>query len=267
MSLETDQNVAEQQPQEEEEDAMEDFFNKKAKKGKKKKKKAVEIGGESTETSKTKSKKESTLKVEPQQTEANDGLESTATADEEWREYEEDVKDYSDLKIQNLQISETPIATTDEPEPEYNEAGELLQSKASEGPWNKTLSATQEPQVTVVTPTVMPAEPVKVGAYRPPSMRSGSLADSGLRRMRPGKHQPAPEINNVMDFPTLSAAALDKSPEKGFQVVKGGAKATTVPTTNSGPQPWRSRRQQQQQPSGLRLDNSFSALNSSRNHY
>jgi len=254
MSLETEINVAEQ----EEKDDLEDFFNKKNKKGKKKKKKKnVEIDMAAAET-KLNSKNENS-KPEGQTTEIVD--ENKNADDEEWNDYEEEVKDYSDLKVQNFQISETPVAV-DEPEKEYNEAGELLETKPIEGPWNKTLSAPSEPEV-VSTPTP-PPEPVKTGAYRPPNMRSG---EGGVFKKRTKKQQ-APEINSVMDFPTLSAAAEDKE-EKGFQVVKGGAKPTTstMPTSNSATQPWRSRRQMQQEGSGssLKMSNQFSALNSS--HY
>lgn len=255
MSLEN-----ETKPVEEEKDDLEDFFSKKDKKVKKKKKKK-NVDLDASSDVKSKSKKEETPVV----------LNENKVEDEEWNDFEEETKDYSDLKVQNYQISEEPAAT-EEVEKEYNEAGELMESKTNEvvGPWNKTLSSTQETEV-VSAPTP-PPEPVKTGAYRPPSMRSGG--DSGLMRRQRTKQQQAPEINSVMDFPTLNAAAQDKE-EKGFEVVKSGAKATSICNntssitsssnlSSSATQPWRSRRQLQQASSTLTTSNQFSALNSSR---
>jgi len=258
MSLETDPNLVEQG---EEDDTLEDFFNKKAKKGKKKKKKKVETGTDSATEA-----KESTSKAEPQQAETVVELDNNnKAAEEEWNDYEEEIKDYSDLKIQNLQISE-PVNNPDEPEKEYNEAGELLPSRASEGPWNKKSGGAPVEQP-VVTHAAPPApEPVKSGAYRPPSMRYGDDSGSSMMRKMRMKKQQAPEIDSVMDFPSLAAAVEDKEPEKGFQMVKGGARPTQqTSNTGGGPQPWRSRRQQQEDGSGqLKLGNQFSALNTSR---
>lgn len=261
MSLENE-NAPNFDEKEEEDEDMEMFFSKKkSKKGKKKKQKKAETGeslAEPTPLKQTESNPEG-----EQQASTELYTAETATAEEEWNDYEDQEKDYSDLKIQNLQISETPIANPEEDEREYDESGELVTPKVTEGPWNKTVaSGTNESKPAEPVPVVK-AEPPKVQAYRPPSMRTGG-EESGLRRMARRKQQ-APEINNVMDFPTLDAAMKDNEPQTGFQVVKTGTGARPAQASSTAPggvQPWRSRRQQEmQQASTLKLGNQFSALN------
>ena len=66
--------------------------------------------------------------------------------DDEWREFEEEKKDYTGLKIGNLQIEgEDNIGDgeeEEEPEMEENEAGEMVpKRKVQSGPWKVVTKA------------------------------------------------------------------------------------------------------------------------------
>nr|CAB3229575.1 protein CDV3 homolog [Phallusia mammillata] len=229
--------------------SLDNFFKKKDKKGKKKSKsKKSEPVDDLSEVPKPK-KKETELKKE------GDAQEKVEEKDdqEEWDDFEdESQRDYSDLKIQNLQITETEESNSTVEVPEYNEAGELLPPRQEEGPWRnvKSQDSTPGPAPVVEVKEVAVSEaPKKSGAYRPPQARmSGNLAPMSLKRGR--KQQQAPEINNELDFPSLEAAAKDTVEHKGFEMVKTGNKSTAS---------WRSN-QQQNQTRNIRLDNQFSAL-------
>ena len=70
--------------------------------------------------------------------------------EDEWKEFEEEKKDYTNLKIQNLQINENPSgddAEGEDGEPimEENEAGEMVpRKKQPSGPWTNVQQ--QQPQ-------------------------------------------------------------------------------------------------------------------------
>ncbi|XP_076825654.1 protein CDV3 homolog A-like isoform X2 [Clavelina lepadiformis] len=239
----------------EEDDSLDNFFKKKEKKdkkGKKKKgKKADKVFvagnlGEDAEATKSKKKDTDNKKETDNVVEGN-----TQPEQEEWIDFEdESQRDYSDLKIQNMQISNDGSEAQFSEAPEYDEAGELIPPKQDEGPWNKISAAAQEPAPKPEEPKPEPEPVKKMGAYRPPQARSGgaSLAAAPLRR---GRKQQAPEISNEMDFPSLSAASQDTVSHTGFEVVKTGVKSSV---------PWRSKHQQAQA-SELKLGNQFSALN------
>ena len=76
--------------------------------------------------------------------------------DDEWREFEEEKKDYTGLKIGNLQIEgEDNIGDGEEEEEqemEENEAGEMVpKRKVQAGPW-KVVNQPQPPAVEVSEP-------------------------------------------------------------------------------------------------------------------
>lgn len=61
-------------------------------------------------------------------------------SEEEWNEYQEQIKDYTLLKIQNLTIDNTSNFSDnndkdDEIEFEENEAGEIVPKRKPAGPW------------------------------------------------------------------------------------------------------------------------------------
>jgi hypothetical protein len=77
--------------------------------------------------------------------------------DDEWKEFEEEKKDYTGLKIGNLQIEGEGMAGEGEEEEdqemEENEAGEMVpKRKVQSGPWkmvnqpHPTAAETSEPQ-------------------------------------------------------------------------------------------------------------------------
>uniref|UniRef100_H2YN30 Protein CDV3 homolog n=1 Tax=Ciona savignyi TaxID=51511 RepID=H2YN30_CIOSA len=225
----------------EEEDDLDSFFKKKDKKVKKKKKsKKVD-----TEETGEKLKKETGEKLKKKENEKENELkeiDGNQQEQEEWIDFEdESERDYSDLKIQNLQANDSNETPQSEP-PEYNEAGELLPPKTADGPWNiKQQTATETTKVIEAEP--VKEEPAKPGVYRPPRAR-GPASSNPSRRTR---KQQAPEIDNEMQFPTLAAAAQDNVTHEGFEVVKTGTKTT----------PWRPRETH----SDIKLGNQFAALN------
>lgn len=245
-------------PELDDDDELDSFFKKKSKKDKKKKKKKDKEASGDKDVDGVRPKKK-----DDSQSSKDDKKDDTV---DEWNDFEdESLRDYSDLKIQNMQITEEPLPSN-EPEPEYNEDGELIPPKAEQGPWNKKTAAPVETHSDPID-TLAVDEPKKTGAYRPPGLRSGSgggayrppgLRSEGgglapLRRTRGS--QKAPEISDEMAFPSLSSAAADTESHKGFEVVKNtGAKSV---------QAWRSKRVQSAN-SEVRLGNQFSALSSTR---
>ncbi|XP_039266581.2 protein CDV3 homolog isoform X1 [Styela clava] len=249
-----------------EDDSLDDFFAKKDKGKKGKKKKTKYIATEAL--AKTLEKinagvEEEESKAPKKEKETSDGMKgvNNNVDGEEWHEYEdESERDYSDLKIQNFQISEQQEIEP-EPEPQYNDEGELIPPKEAEGPWKNVTKETSQSPAPEPAPMRKPeptSEPaVTKSVYRPPHSRmtpsSGGTPSSGIqpgsgRRRRP---QEAPVINSEIDFPSLASAVQDTEHHVGFETVKSGAKSI-------------SRSQQQQQNSsqsaGLTLGNQFAAL-------
>jgi hypothetical protein len=71
--------------------------------------------------------------------------------DDEWKEFEEEKKDYTGLKIGNLQIEGEGMSGEGEEEEdqemEENEAGEMVpKRKVQSGPWKMVNPETPEPQ-------------------------------------------------------------------------------------------------------------------------
>jgi len=173
--------------------------------------------------------------------------------DDEWRDFEEEKeKDYSGLKIQNLQITESK---DDEFERERNEErdedGDLIKMRdSSSGPWNKSAGAAAAPveEKPPTPPPVVEVEPKdeekKPAVYRPPHQRSG--ASSATSSSAKGRHsnKTAPEISSDFHFPSLSAAADNTKPskkgdrtpesERGFESVKRGSR-TSEDVSSRGP--------------------------------
>merc|ERR1712096_262934 len=111
-------------------------MGKKTKKTKKKKKKAAEKGDALTnEGDNQELAKQEEAEITPKEKE---------TEDDEWNDYEEEVKDYSVLKVKNLEIEEEERSEQVEEEKEYNESGELVEPRNEEGPWNRSMSEVQE---------------------------------------------------------------------------------------------------------------------------
>lgn len=185
---------------------LDDFFAKKDRK-----KKSVKKFATAEEMAKKlddgKQKSEVRPKKERPAQEGEEG--GRAGEEEEWKEYEEPVKDYTGLKIQVLQGGPAPEAQTasEESAPEGGK---------TKGPWNKPQQ--QEP----VAPPPEPEKPKEVKpastAYVPPVARQVQRAEP-LRR-HANKH--APDIHSDDSFPVLGAAAAGLRRDGGWSTAPGG---------------------------------------------
>jgi len=174
--------------------------------------------------------------------------------DEEWLDYRENNKDYTNLKIENLTIEE-PVKEEEE-ETEINEDGEVVKkAKDESGPWNKDKVAGGA-QVVVVEEAPQEQEPsssmpnVVGGSYVPPHMRGqpagGASPAAETRRQPPRRMRAAPDISSEVYFPSLSSAAEDTAPkgawgkklvkeEGAFEEVRESGKSQAQHRANEAP--------------------------------
>ncbi|XP_026473211.1 protein CDV3 homolog [Ctenocephalides felis] len=198
---------------------LDDFFAKKDRKKSKTVKKfstADEIAkkmDDSTKKSDTKTKKES---EEPQ----------TPVRDEdEWKDFEEEKKDYTGLKIGHLLISEPEQSqnAADSDCVYHNSDGETtVNNDKVVGPWKK-ISETAPVVIEEKVEKPAPAKPT--GGYVPPALRNQSSSNRTVNR---NKSRAAPDIHNEEFFPTLSSSknevsnAWVRKKEGTFEEVKHG---------------------------------------------
>lgn len=195
---------------------------------------------------------------------------------EEWKEYEDTKLDYTNLKIDTLKIDEDPDPNDDGDE--TNEDGEKVKKSKAGGPWSSLVASdsldkpneneekTPEPVSKEETPEPAPA-PATKSSYVPPHLRNVSAASAnqdarsgvgptvgGPRGPRRSKH--APDINNEVYFPSLSAAMGTDDPayrgqqsnsNRGFEEVKSGGNQSSYNSRAS-------------EAPKLSLDNKFAAL-------
>ncbi|XP_046682172.1 protein CDV3 homolog [Homalodisca vitripennis] len=204
---------------------LDDFFAKKDKKKSKGKKFATadEIAKKLEETGKKteKTKKDKTL----QSTAGQDGEENgTLIQEDEWKDFEEEKKDYTGLKIQNITLNEqenneaeSELDGDEEGGMEENEAGEMVpRRKVTSGPWKVVAQPqTQDDSTNGEGERTQEEEVVRVplrsggtlsgGAYIPPNLRNQPppMAFTSSRIQKP---KTAPDVNSETMFPTLSAA-------------------------------------------------------------
>lgn len=206
---------------------LDDFFAKKDKKKSKGKKfsTADEIAKKLEETGKKieKSKKDKSL----QATTGQDGEENgTLIQEDEWRDFEEEKKDYTGLKIQNITLNEQDNNEAENESDgdeelgmEENEAGEMVpRRKAAAGPWKVMAqpSAQEEPSANeterpqeediITKAPLRSGGTVSGGTYIPPSLRNQPPPMS-FANIRSQKAKTAPDMNSEALFPTLSAAS------------------------------------------------------------
>lgn len=165
--------------------------------------------------------------------------------EEEWKVYEEEKKDFSNLKIETLRV-DTDDEVNEEEEHEINEeTGEKVRIKKGDntGPWNKVASTGAKKESSPVDDNDQKPAPAKKdeesavrkapSKYVPPNMRAGATGGDSDRR-GPGGRMPrgknAPDLN-AMNFPSLSDSAGVKdgsksvsrnSEEKDFETARGG---------------------------------------------
>ncbi|XP_054280776.1 protein CDV3 homolog [Macrosteles quadrilineatus] len=253
---------------------LDDFFAKKDKKKSKGKKftTADEIAKKLEETGKKteKSKKEKTL----QNTTGPDGEENgTIIQEDEWRDFEEEKKDYTGLKIQNITLNEqendeaeNELDEDDEGGMEENEAGEMVPRRKATGPWKVPQMPTQDnpaesekpAEEEVVRAPLRSGGTVSGGTYIPPNLRNQPppVAFSSLRNQ---KSRAAPDVNSEAMFPTLSAATSaepsgawgrKKREEVGFEEVRNSKSHSSRYSENST----------RMTPNKLALGNKFASL-------
>ncbi|CAO1358726.1 unnamed protein product [Diamesa hyperborea] len=210
---------------------LDDFFAKRDKKKKTKKFTSSEELAKQLENSikekeaKAKAARQNTNPTIPE--ENPDGT-NVVEKDEEWKEFEEEKKDYSGLKLGQLTI-------TQEEQNQQNMGQELDSESAqddddpSENPWK---ASGQEP-VVEVAPVVV--APVKTGVYVPPSVQRSELATK--TKLRKGV---APDLKSEDYFPSLGTERVEPKPilNTGFEEVKHGGKyksadSNTAPVSQS----------------------------------
>ncbi|KPJ10948.1 Protein CDV3-like [Papilio machaon] len=117
-----------------------------------------------------------------------------AGEEEEWKEYEEPVKDYTGLKIQVLQGNAAPESRDSTAEDLATDSGKV------KGPWNKPVEVEQPPPP---PPVEEKPKEVKSNIYVPPAPRNREVEP--MMRRNQAKH--APDIHNDDYFPVLGASA------------------------------------------------------------
>ncbi|CAH0770940.1 unnamed protein product [Bemisia tabaci] len=110
--------------------------------------------------------------------------------EDEWKEFTEEKKDYSSLKIQHLQISENDAENGDQNDSNYDgfdEEGNETQpgSRRKQGPWKMVAPQPQaqpepepEPKPAEVPPAAQPAS----GKYISPALRQAMMQEKQLQR-------------------------------------------------------------------------------------
>jgi len=210
---------------------------------------------------KTKKKKE---KKEQSQNAESVKPKSKLGDDEEWVDYVDEVKDYSGLRIQTLQLSSKEDGT-DEKDTEDNdgsedENGEIKQKGGQSGPWRHSdapLAPQPAPPPVQEEPPPKkeetPEPPKTTGKYIPPSRRAamegGGMSSASQGPTHSRRKKEAPNIQSEFDFPTLggepTGPGMVYSSGAHFERVKGGGKQSEDPS-----------RQQQK----LEIGNKFDAL-------
>jgi len=189
----------------EEEKSLDSFFAKKDKSKKKTKKKTKDT--------------EQTSEVK------RETLGQISTAKDEWNDFEEaKEKDYSQLKMADLQIGEK--AEEEEPEEEYEEQEDGSVTKKTPGPiWKADSSSGKASPAPDSSRTIPGTENVVGGKYVP-----GAFSGRGLGRTR-GKPGAPPNLSDQSMFPTLSLAAMAPQGKQNvggkgdFEVVTKGTRS------------------------------------------
>jgi len=164
--------------------------------------------------------------------------------EEEWKDYDDEKKDYSNLKIEALKVESGDENSDEEVEHEINEEGEKVPVKKSDGgPWNRIQpegssaagesggaeggsgggetdrkSQREMAKAELESSIGAPKGSVVGGSYVPPHMRGGSgggggssSTSSATQSVQPTRGGPrrtkhAPDISSEIYFPSLSAA-------------------------------------------------------------
>lgn len=128
---------------------------------------------------------------------------------DEWKDFEEEKKDYSGLKIGHLSISaagEGSAGNNDNSEAPTGQDESGNEPDKKQGPWKRMASEQQPPPPEPEKPVEPPPPRATTGGYVPPHLRNqpSQIQPSRL------KSKAAPDIHNEEFFPTLSGS---KPPE------------------------------------------------------
>ncbi|XP_047541616.1 protein CDV3 homolog isoform X1 [Vanessa atalanta] len=190
---------------------LDDFFAKKDRKKSKSVKKFATADELAKKLEDTKQKTDVRPKKERP---AQEGEETgRAGEEEEWKDYEEPVKDYTGLKIQVLQGN----AGAQESGRDSSAEDSAPENTKNKGPWNKPVEVEQA----AAPPPPPPEEKTKSqpSTYVPPQSRNRDVEP--VRRHQSGKKN-APDIHNDDYFPVLGAGGKRGG---GWSTAGGGAPA------------------------------------------
>ncbi|XP_012261869.1 protein CDV3 homolog [Athalia rosae] len=223
---------------------LDDFFAKKDRKKRPGKKFTTteELAKKLEETGKKVEKPKPKEKVTNQEGEEVQPVEE----EDEWKDFEEEKKDYTGLKIGNLTVNEAQEVETDDErgEGETNSDGESGEpGTRHSGPWKRPEQPLPQPEPEPVP--VAPQQPATGGSsYKAPHLRNAQTASASPRQKMKNT---APDISSEEYFPTLSAAQQQNSNEPtgpwgrrrrdegSFEEVRnrGGSRAYSVQETQA----------------------------------
>ncbi|XP_053989770.1 protein CDV3 homolog [Hylaeus volcanicus] len=240
---------------------LDDFFAKKDRKKAKGKKFTTteEIAKKLEETekrlgkSKTKDKPTNLEGEETQQIEEED----------EWREFEEEKKDYTGLKIGNLTLNESLDAESDDEKDtgDNSSDGECGEGGTKHaGPWKKPDVPAAAPQEVVAEEAAPPPPPVTSSgnSYKAPRFRIVQTVASSSPRQR-GKNI-APDIHSEEYFPTLNSKQQQGAEPTGPWGRRKRDEGTFEEVRNRGGSRSYGVQDSQAQAPKLSLDNKYGAL-------
>jgi len=144
---------------------------------------------------------------------------------DDWNDFEEEKeKDYSNLKIQSLQVADENNQDNDDEN--GNEGDDEDGGKKTDGKWNVPTPAPEPVQTEPEAPSLPGTHNVVGGKYVPPSVKRSNMMAMG-QKVNSRKPLAAPDIQSKAAFPTLSAANQDLSDSNkssDFEAVRGGLK-------------------------------------------
>ncbi|CAH0551996.1 unnamed protein product [Brassicogethes aeneus] len=204
---------------------LDDFF---AKKDRKKSKTTKKFSTTDEVAKKLEDTAKKTEKLKKERIPEGDEQNAPVHDQDEWKDFEEEKKDYSGLKIGNLTInpnaeaSQGTTETSTEQQSGYDETHPDVGEKKAQGPWKRIDSDQQqeEPKPEKKPEPVQQEQPKIRGAYVPPSMRNPS-AQPQVQNNR-FKSKAAPDIHNDEYFPSLSKTSDHRKnrTEGSFEVVQ-----------------------------------------------
>lgn len=235
---------------------LDDFFAKKDRKKAKGKKFTTteEIAKKLEETGKKVDKPKPKEKATNQEGEEIQPVEE----EDEWRDFEEEKKDYTGLKIGNLTVDEAQETETNDErgEGENNSDGESGEAGTRHsGPWKRPEQPPPQPEP---EPAPVAPQPATGGSsYTAPHLRNAqSVSASPRQRMR----NTAPDIHSEEYFPTLSSAQQQNNEPTGPWGRRRRDEGSFEEVRNRGGSRSHSVQETQAQAPKLSLGNKYGAL-------